>query len=207
MNKDIENMKKKSTSGNIGKKTGHKMNITREDYLKRLGITIGLTATITAFTIGGGHLLSKKIDDSLTISTTRHEYYRDLVQNPESPNWHPTDSGSAIWYDEAAIAHDLKELDSNDEYGYQFDVGLASVLDHLEKDETDTVLRYTNYGGLDEYLEQKGYDDIDSFQESIDKQIIVKSKLDEKQKELDDMRNETENNLAQANETAKAGEK
>ena len=35
MNKDIENMKKKSTSGNIGKKTGHKMNITREDYLKR----------------------------------------------------------------------------------------------------------------------------------------------------------------------------
>ena len=105
------------------------------------------------------------------------------------------------------IINDLKELDSNDEYGYQFDVGLASVLDHLGKDETDTVLRYTNYGGLDEYLEQKGYDDIDSFQESIDKQIIVKSKLDEKQKELDDMRNETESEIAQANETAKAGEK
>lgn len=207
MSKDIESIRKKSTSGSIGKKTGHKMNITREDYLKRLGITIGLTATITAFTIGGGKLLSNKINDSLTISSTRYEYYNDLVQNPESPNWHPTDSGGAIWYDEAEIAHDLKALDSNDEYGYQFDVGLASVLDHLGKDETDTVLRYTEYGGLDQYLEQKGYDDINSFQDSIDKQIIVKSKLDEKQKELDEMRNQTENNLAQANETAKAGEK
>lgn len=203
-NKDkIENIRKKSTSLGTTKKTGHKMNITREEYLRRLFVTIGLTSAVTAFTIGGGKLLKDKINNSVTIGTTKNTYYHDLVD----PNWHPTDEGGAIWYDEGSIASDLKSLNENEEYGYEFDVGISTLLDHIGEEETNTVLRYTEYGGLDEYLDQKGYDNIDTFQENIDKQIITKSNLDEKQKELDEMRNEANKEVAQSNETAKVGER
>lgn len=198
----MERMRKKSTSGNITKKTGHKMNITREEYLRRLVVTIGLTSAITAFTIGGGKLLKDKISNSITVGTTKNTYYHDLVD----PNWHPTDEGGAIWYDEGSIASDLKSLNDKEEYGYEFDVGISALLDHIGEEETNTVLRYTEYGGLDAYLEQKGYENTDSFQENVDKQIIAKSELDEKQKELDEMRNETNKEIAE-NEVAKAGER
>lgn len=187
MSKDIENMRKKSTSGSIGRKPGHKMNITREEYLKRLAITIGLTSTVVAFTIGGGKLLGEKINNSLTVGSTKSEYYHELVDK----NWHPTDQGGAIWYDEGSIASDLKKMNPDEEYGYEFDVGITSLIDHIGIDETNTVLRYTNYGGLDEYLDQKGYKDVETFQDAMNEQIIVKSQIDEKQKELDQMRNES----------------
>ena len=163
-NKDkIENIRKKSTSLGITKKTGHKINITSEEYLRRLFVTIGLTSAVTAFTIGGGKLLKDKINNSVTIGTTKNTYYHDLVD----PNWHPTDEGGAIWYDEGSIASDLKSLNENEEYGYEFDVGISTLLE----------------------------------------QIIAKSNLDEKQKELDEMRNEANKEIAQSNETAKVGER
>ena len=170
-----------------------------------------IVTLVSVISIGGGKALAEKINNSVTVGTTKKAYYDDLIGNYEEDeskrNWHPTDDGGAIWYDEGGIAHDLKELNSSDPYGYEFDVGVASLLERIGTEKTDTVLRYTDYGSLDEYLSDKGFEDTKAFQENIDKQIIIKTELDEKQKELNEMRNETDNEIAQSSETAKAGER
>ena len=205
-NDKLNEMRKKSTSGSIGKKTGHKMNITREEYLKRFVATVSLTATIAAIAIGGGKVLADKISDSVTAGSTKHEYYKDLVQDPEKPNWYPTDNGGGYYYDEGGIASDLKSLNQENPYGYEFDVGVASLIEYIGSEETDSVLNYTDYNGLDNYLEQKGYEDIESFQKDIDKQIVIKTEINEKQQELNEMRNEIDSTeVAQTNESEMTG--
>ena len=202
MNK-VDKMKNNSLSGNKGVKKEHKMNISREEYLRRMKIYIGTTAMAVAFTIGGGKLLADKIKDTATINTTRYEYYNGLINGHKEndykdKNWHPTDEGGHYWYDEGSIAQDLEALNENEKYGYEFDVGVSSLIDHIGENEVNKVLRYTEYGGLDEYLDAKGFKDTDELKKEINKEIIIKSNIDKKQKELDEMRNNSieENNIA-----------
>lgn len=186
-------LRKKSTSGNIGEKKEHPMKITREEYLRRIKLYISLTAIGVAFTIGGGKLLANKLHDKLTINTTRKVYYDDLIGNGKDEserNWHPTDEGGAIWYDYGEIAHDLKNLNADNNHEVEFDIGVSSLLEHLGEEQTDTVLRYTDYEGLKGYLDVKGYTDSESFQKEMDDEIVLNSKISKQEKELNEMRND-----------------
>ena len=187
-------LRKKSTSGNIGEKKEHPMRITREEYLRKIKLYIGLTAIGVAISIGGGKLLADKLHDKLTVNTTRKVYYDDLIGNGKDEserNWHPTDEGGSIWYDYGEIAHDLKNLNADNKHEVEFDIGVSSLIEHLGEEQTDTVLRYTDYEGLKEFLNAKGYNDSDSFQQEMDNEIVLNSKISKQERELRDMRNES----------------
>ena len=198
MDDKLKELRKKSLEGNNGKVKEHPMRITREEYLRKIKTYIALTAIVVASTIGGGKVLADKIHDSIVVGVTKNEYYNDLIGNNKEEserNWHPTDEGGNIWYDYAEIANDLKDLNADNEHEVEFDIGVSSLLDRLGEEDTNTVLRYTGYGGLDEYLEAKGYSDTDEYQKDMNKEIVLNSEIGKKRRELNSMRNESTINI------------
>ena len=212
-NEDIERLKKKSKSGNIGRRKEHSMRITREQYLRNLTKYIGITTLAVSLSIGGGRMLAKKLNDTLTVNSTKYEYYDGLVNghkenNYEDRNWrepNPDNMEMGPQISEGGIAYDLMGLNPDDKYGYEFDVGVASLIDCDPDLNIDGILYFTDYGNLDNYLEQKGYDSVKDLQKDINKQIVVKQEIDEKQKELNDMRDT--DRVVESTEVTKAGEK
>lgn len=190
----LRELKEKSTSGSIGKRKEHPMRITREEYLRKIKTYTILTALGVASAIGGGKVLADKIHNQITINTTRKVYYDDLIGNGKEEdadrNWHPTDEGGDIWYDYGGIAHDLKNLNADGKHEVEFDIGVSSLINYIGDEQTNTVLRYTDYEGLDEYLDAKGFDDSESFQKEMNKEIILNSQISKKERELKEMRNE-----------------
>lgn len=205
----LRELKEKSTSGSIGKRKEHPMRITREEYLRKVKKYTILTALGVASLIGGGKLLYNKIANNLTINITRLEYYNDLLGNREEEdkdrNWHPTQDGH-YWYDYGGIAHDLEDLNPDEKDDVEFDIGISSLISHIGEHQTDQVLKYTEYDSLEGYLDAKGFEDTDSFQKEMDKEILLHSEISKKEKELSEMRNEDQStNYAEIDQTEMTG--
>lgn len=205
----LRELKEKSTSGSNGKRKEHPMRITREEYLRKVKKYTLLTALGVASLIGGGKLLYNKIANNLTINITRLEYYNNLVGNGKEDdkdrNWHPTQDGH-YWYDYSGIAHDLENLNPNEENDVELDIGISSLISHIGEYQTNQVLNYTKYDSLEGYLESKGFEDTDSFQKEMDKEILTYFQISKKEKELSEMRNEDQStNYAEIDQTEMTG--
>ena len=191
----MEEIKEKSTSGSVGELLEKKFNIKTKDDLIRIGMHTLLGAMLASTLVGGGIYLANTLKNRIMATQTRCEYYSDITEGC----WSVDESGWQEYHD-AAIANNLMKLDENNPYGYEFDLGISSILStydeeltggkYTSEEFTNEVLKSTEYGSLDNYLDAKNCNSVKEFQLEMDKEIALQSEIENKQQELAEMRNE-----------------
>lgn len=201
--KEIENdkrryqeMKKKSISGEPVKRKHNRSIITRKEYVKKVKVIMATTATATILGIGATSALATAIKNRMTLNKLHEDFHKEVIV----PETHPTDDHVHYYYDYDDIADRVEAMDNFDEGVY--------YLDNLIGDEqTDRVLRYTDYGSFTNYLDAKGYEDTDDFKKDMKKQVLLLDEIRDKEKELEEMQQEHQDNISNMSADNGKGEK
>lgn len=178
------NFEEKSRNGSSGRRTRKKENVSSSNFKNRL-LVLGLTATMLFGIQQAGSFALDEIQEG--------KIYHELQDNVRTEyivdNTHRTNDNEHYWYDYAAIADKLEDSEN-------FDRDLFIMSQNSNYFDMNEVLKYTDYGNLDNYLEAKNFDDKESYVEGmkdyIESSIEIDMAFDEREKELNKMTEESE---------------
>lgn len=183
--RDVEAIRKKSMSGETGKRTGERrIKMTLSSYKKRLKMLAAAVALVTSVAVSCVPGAIKSVSDSWTVNKLMSDFHQEYVQ----PETHRTDDNKHFFYDYNDIARHLEEYGDFDEAVYLLNKDIGYY-------QTGHVLRWTPYESFTNYLEKKGYEDEEEFQDDMKKQIIMGIELEEMKEELRKMQEEHSSDL------------
>lgn len=195
--KRYQEMKKKSISGEPVKRQHSKAYISRKEYVRKVKIIMATTSIATILGLGATKALVDSIQDRMTLHKLHDDFYEEVVK----PETHPTDDHIHYYYDYGDIARKLEEMDDFDEGVYYLDNIIGDY-------QTGLVLKCTDeYDGFIHYKEVKGYESTDDFKKDMRKQVLLKEEIREKEKELEEMQQEHQNNISSMTTDVGKGEK
>lgn len=172
--KNINNIRDKSMSGEIGRRNKEKsVKMPLKVYKTRLKMLAASVAVVTTVAVSCVPGAIKTVSDNWTINKLTDSFHTEYI----SPETHRTDNNEHFFYDYDDIAKHLEEYGDFDEAVYL----LNRDIGHYQ---TGQVLRWTPYGSFTEYLNQKGFKDEEDFQDNMKERIIKEIEMLEMQEEL-----------------------
>lgn len=175
--KDVDAIRRKSMSGESGKRTGEKsIRMPLSVYkarLKLLAVAVALVTSVAVSCVPGA---IKTVSDNWTVNKLMTSFHSEYVK----PETHRTDDNQHFFYDYDDIAKHLEEYGDFDEAVYLLNRDIGYY-------QTGQVLKWTPYDSFTGYLEAKGYKDEEDFQDVMKKQVIMGIELAEMREELDQM--------------------
>ena len=173
-NDDIKNIRERSMSGDVGRRTKEKMiKMPLKVYKARLKALAACVAVVTSVAVSCVPGAVKTVSDNWTVNKLINSFHTEYV----APETHRTDNNEHFFYDYDDIAVHLNEYGDFDEAVYLLNRDIGYY-------QTGQVLRWTPYGSFTEYLNQKGYTDEEDFQDNMKDRIVKELEMLEMQEEL-----------------------
>lgn len=175
--RDVESIRKKSMSGESGRRTGErKIRLPISVYKARLKMLAVAVAAVTSVAVSCVPGAIKSVSDNWTINKLTNDFHYEYVR----PETHRTDDNEHFFYDYDDIAKHLEE------YG-DFDEAVFLLNRDIGYYQTGQVLRWTPYESFTNYLSEKGYEDEDDFQDDMRSQVLMGIEIQEMRDELANM--------------------
>lgn len=144
------------------------------------------TTLIVACVILGGVAANtvSNIADNIQENSIVYDQNHQFAQEVIFPNTHRTYDNQHYFYDYDDIAAAIKED------GKDFSTELYKAYAYLGEYQTNKVMDYTNYNSVEDYVKANGFEDIESWEKSEKRKIILENEVSEKQSELAAMHSE-----------------
>ena len=169
--------RKRSTSGSSARRDpNRRIRMKYGDYKKSLKITAIATAVAVSLAIAGGTHYVDKVKDNVYLGQMGQDFRTEYIV----PETHRTNDNQHYFYDYMDIAHHMKESENFDELVYLLTATLGDY-------QADQVMVYTDYKGLDNYLEQHNFEDSKEFIKVMEEKVLAEKDIEEQAKEMNQM--------------------
>ena len=187
-NNDIERMKKRSTEGSSGKKTGNKIVLTVEQFWRRI---IALIVAVIVI-CGLSHAAVKGLVDEVRISMAANECRTTCV----APETHRTSNNEGFFYDYIDVYNNIV-----DKYGEDIGLYLFYITTN-SKDQLDRIVYEGKRSNLDfdSYLIDHGYDSFGKWKKDMRKKFLLVQKQERIENQIEKIDDKDAMMMEQINE-------
>lgn len=173
--RNYQNMYEKSVSGSEVRRTHKKRKSDYKKSHKKLKMLLGATVVGAAITLGITGFTSH-MKDNAVINGLASDFHDQVIR----PETHRTDDFQHYYYDYMDILQSMKQMDD-------FDAAVFFLSECVGEYQTGEVLKLTDYGSFDGYMQAKGFSDAEEFSKEMRERILLEEDVYDKSEELSRM--------------------
>lgn len=156
----------------------------RRDTFKKVCQRLLPLTLAAGIAIGGlGFSTVNNIKSSWVTNSYLSEQVTDFRNNYINPNTHRTIDNKKYWYDYYEISRGIENAVNQDEAIFYCYLNIGSL-------QTGRVIDYVGYDTFMGYIQSKGFDTLDDYEEFMKKEISLRNEVNKDKKELKEMMNE-----------------
>ena len=156
----------------------------RRDTFKKVCQRLLPITLAAGIAIGGaGFSTVNKIASSWDSNSYLSEQVTDFRTDFINPNIHRTEDNKGYWYDYYEISRGIENAINQDEAIFYCYMNIGSL-------QTGRVIDYVGYDTFMGYIQSKGFDTLEEYEEFMRKEVSLRNEVDKDKKELYDMMNE-----------------
>lgn len=179
----LKNAKKRSLSGQEVKRKKNTISINKSKFYKSLSVLIATTFVAGGLTLGMPEKIINHVTDKRIVSDQIIDCHDEVINNVKSR----TEDGKGFYLDYKNIAEYIKSEEDFDKAVYL--VHEAIEMENLDDidNQMDRVFEYTDFEDYSSYLDARGFNDSEEFEEASKKEILLESRIHDKTIELEEL--------------------
>lgn len=156
----------------------------RRDTFKKVCQRLLPITLVAGIAIGGlGFSTVNNIKSSWDSNSYLSEQVTDFRKDFINPNTHRTEDNQRYWYDYYEISRGIENAVNQDEAIFYCYLNIGSL-------QTGRVIDYVGYDTFMGYIQSKGFDTLEDYEDFMKKEVSLRNEIDDEKKELNKMMNE-----------------
>lgn len=206
--KEAEDLRDKSLSGESARRDNYVKRQQEQRRMRRIRrqneenrskrLKVFFFSALAAVAIILGPNTVSAISNEFVVKGMVDDFQAEVVSNYT----YRTDDNLGHWYNYQDIADVMNDYArenglSDCQVIYLSEKALGNGSESDDKYQMNELLKYTEYGNIDNFFQRENYKDIEDFNSSIEKELLMHDEKNKEQTELEEMKNDRESSLEQ----------